>query len=224
MDEETAQTAQTENPVQQVVTENPEQAFDYADVDFSEASVAAQQVQEEEEYSLGFSDEDGLAPDFISDLTQAAKSSGLEAASAKKFVLSAIEGMKKREQEMLLSHDKKLQSDWGSGFKERVHANQVFLASVSNEAGLKKEDVALLLSPQGMRVVDVLRRRVAEQPMARAQHTPQMTREQQIDDMMFNPKNPYNKGLTDLNASLEQKREAYRQLNKVAGVPIMPIY
>lgn len=187
-------------------------------------------VAEEGEYELSVEEQYNVEPEIVGDLTSCAREAGLNAEKASQFMNAMLARLTEKQQAAIREQDKQLRADWGNDFNNRVRKNNQFIARLAAKAGLSQLDISVLQSPQGYRLIDVLRQaggesRVLAGSTGKTEANAPMTDEQRraiMQDMVRNPKNEFRNGLINPAAPAAERRRARAAYNKIAGYRALP--
>lgn len=121
-----------------------------------------EEPQGEESFALSL--DESLIPDegFKSLLTEQAQASGLPADKATAFLNSVATKMRETEAEVMLSSDLELKKEWGSSYEANVKKAKLFARKVSQSSGLSLDDLSVLQSPKGFKLLHALSLSTAE--------------------------------------------------------------
>lgn len=102
-------------------------------------------------------------PEFSAMTTAAAKEAGLDSKAAGVYTAAVLEALNKAEMENIAKTDAELKQEWGSDYQPNMKACKAFLARHAKVCGLTQDDVAVLQSPKGFRLLYSFMSRTGEQ-------------------------------------------------------------
>ena len=157
-----------------------ESADDSAD-DSGEES--AEEDADQEEYAFDLGEQTQIPAELHGELGGLAQSLGIPGAAAAELLNKGLEIYQARYREQNRQLGAELKKEWGKDFASRLKSTQAFAARLGREAGLKADDMGVLMSPYGIRLLDAMRAKLSEGGgfAGRGQQQPKLTRQQQID-------------------------------------------
>lgn len=170
---------------------------------------------EQEEYSFDLG-ETQIPAEIHGELGGLAKELGIPGDKAAALLNKGLEVYQAQFKEQNRQLGLALKKEWGRDFDSRLKATKAFAARLGRDAGLKAEDMQVMMSPYGVRLLDAMRSKLDEGGgfAGRGQSQAKLTREEQLDAFYANSE----KMAAVLDASHPQHRLANRELNKLYGL------
>ncbi len=170
----------------------------------------------QEEYSFDLGEETQIPAEIHGELGGLARELGIPGDKAAELLNKGLEIYQtqfKQEQRRL---GQELRQEWGKDFDARLKATKAFAARLGREAGLNAGDMQVLMSPYGVRLLDVLRSKLDEGGgfAGRGQAQPKLTREEQLDAFYANKE----KMAAVLDPMNPLHHSANAELNKLYGI------
>lgn len=196
------------------------------DIDFSwtdeagedageESGAGEDEAEEVETYEFSLGEDTQIPAEIHGELGAVAKELGLPGDKAALLLNKALGVWNEAHERNNKELGRALRKEWGQDFKARVKATQAFAARLGREAGLKAEDMQVMMSPYGIRLLDAMRQRMSEGGFAgRAQTAPRLTVQQQLDAFYANK----DKMAAVLNPSHPMHDTANAELNRLHGI------
>lgn len=182
-----------------------------------------QEGQQDESYALAFDEQLNVSDQVRSMYTELAQKSGLPAKAASEFLNSAIAGFNDLNKKALKEQREMLKKEWGHDYERNVQKTNGFIKRIATREGFTQAEVDALCTPLGYRLLYGFFKNVGESraPMPKEQGTaPSKTPKEQMHDMLRNKDNPFHNGLTNPHAPIKERRAAYEEYNRLAGMPI----
>lgn len=178
--ETAATTAQETNTAQQVP--NTDAVMDSYKMDSEDPAPQP----DRDDYQIEWPDGVEADPGFAEMATTAAKVAGLDGKAAGAYTAAVIDAIKQQERENFIKSDTELKEQWGSDYQTNMRACKAFLARHAKESGLTQQDVAVLESPKGFRLLYSFMNRTGEQP-AHGTEKPTMQEKSWAHSVMHDP-------------------------------------
>lgn len=148
-----------------------------------------------------------------------AKANGIAPDAAGAFVTQVCDSLLTAQREADKQALESLKSEWKGEFDGNMAATSRFIADAVKHGGISKEDAQALMNPHVFRLCNVLRGMVGEERTRGAgQAASAQSRQQEMDDIINNPDNPYHKDL--FNPGSKGYKAAAEHFNRLAGVKI----
>ncbi len=188
-----------------------------ADGDSADGAEGAEESAEsagDEAYEIQWPDGVEVEDGFKAITNEAASAAGLDKAAAGKYTAAVLASFQKQQQEALAAADAELKQDWGAQYNERVKACRSFMARHMRAAGLSAEDVAVLQSPKGFRLIHSFMERTGERAAAGTSRASSSAADEQwASDVMTNPQHPdYNAYHDPSDARFEQVHARFNRV------------
>ena len=172
--------------------------------------------EQQEEYVFDLGEGTQIPSEIHGELGGLAKELGIPGDKAAELLNKGLEIYQtqfKQEQRRL---GQELRQEWGKDFDARLKATKAFAARLGREAGLNAGDMQVLMSPYGVRLLDVLRSKLDEGGgfAGRGQAQPKLTREEQLDAFYANKE----KMAAVLDPMNPLHNSANAELNKLYGI------
>jgi len=205
--EETVETVDTN--VETTDTEATEtDAEGGAEESTEEAEVAAFQMEWPEGYEA--------TEQFAAITTEAAKAVGItDGRVAGEYTAKVIAAIEAAADKQVAEDDAALKDDWGADYEANKDECQAFVKRMSAKAGLTEEDVAVLATPKGMRLIQAIRTEVGEGAAAVGVPAVSADDESWAREVMTNPQHADYKAFH--NPSDPRWRSLNARYNKVKG-------
>lgn len=171
---------------------------------------------EQEGYRFDLGEETQIPSEIHGELGGLAKELGIPGDKAAQLLNKGLEIYQAQHRQWNRQLGVELKQEWGREFESRLKATKVFAARLGREAGLKAEDMGVMMSPYGIRLLDAMRAKFAENGgfAGRAAGTPKLTREQQLDAFYADKE----KMAAILDPTHPLHVSANRELNKLHGI------
>lgn len=180
-------------PEQDSAADDVLSVFSLSDADAEDdGGAAATADANAEEYKLAFGADSGIPDSLHEPLGKVAQKLGLESGKAASLLTEALAVVREQETALNKQLGLKLREEWGNEFDSRVKATKRFMARMAQQSGLSNEQMAVLMSPNGFRLMDAIRQSVGE-PRGIAgnpAHAKAPTVQEQID-AIYNDPNEY---------------------------------
>ena len=193
--------------------EEEESADDSAD-DSGEES--AEEDADQEEYAFDLGESTQIPAEIHGELGDLAKELGIPGDKAAALLNKGLAVYQARYREQNRQLGAELKKEWGKDFASRLKSTQAFAARLGREAGLKADDMGVLMSPHGIRLLDAMRAKLSEGGgfAGRGQAQPKLTRQQQLDAFYANKE----KMAAVLDPTNPLYESANAELNKLHGI------
>lgn len=173
-----------------------------------EAEVAAFQMVWPEGYEA--------TEQFAAITTEAAKAVGItDGRVAGEYTAKVIAAIEAAADKQVAADDAALKDDWGADYEANKDECQAFVKRMSAKAGLTEEDVAVLATPKGMRLIQAIRTEVGEGAAAVGVPAVSAADEAWAREVMTNPQHADYKAFH--NPSDPRWRSLNARYNKVKG-------
>lgn len=148
-----------------------------------------------------------------------AKANGIAPDAAGAFVTQVCDSLLASQREADRQALESLKNEWKGEFEGNMAATRRFIADAVKRGGMSREDAQALMNPNVFRLCNVLRGMVGEErTRGAAQAASAQSRQQEMDDIINNPDNPYHKDL--FNPGSKGYKAAAEHFNRLAGVKI----
>ena len=148
-----------------------------------------------------------------------AKANGIAPDAAGAFVTQVCDSLLAAQREADKAALESLKGEWKGDFDGNMAATRRFIADAVKHGGISKEDAQALMNPHVFKLCNVLRGMVGEERTRGAgQAAGAQSRQQEMDDIINNPDNPYHKDL--FNPGSKGYKAAAEHFNRLAGVKI----
>lgn len=148
-----------------------------------------------------------------------AKANGIAPDAAGAFVTQVCDSLLAAQREADKAALDSLKGEWKGDFDGNMAATRRFIADAVKHGGISKEDAQALMNPHVFKLCNVLRGMVGEERTRGAgQAAGAQSRQQEMDDIINNPDNPYHKDL--FNPGSKGYKAAAEHFNRLAGVKI----
>lgn len=148
-----------------------------------------------------------------------AKANGIAPDAAGAFVTQVCDSLLTAQRDADKQALESLKGEWKGEFDGNMAATRRFIADAVKHGGISKEDAQALMNPHVFRLCNVLRGMVGEERTRGAgQAAGAQSRQQEMDDIINNPDNPYHKDL--FNPGSKGYQAAAEHFNRLAGVKI----
>lgn len=153
---------------------------------------------------------------FASITTEAAKAVGItDGKLAGAYTAKVIAAIEAAADKQVAADDAALKDDWGADYEANKEECRAFVKRMSAKAGLTEEDVAVLATPKGMRLIQAMRTEVGEGAAAVGKPTASAEDEAWAKAVMSNPNHEDYKAFH--NPSDPRWRSLNARYNKVKG-------
>lgn len=150
-------------------------------------------------------------------LAARAQELGLDGAKAAQYLNAAMAYAKEVDQQVAKESGAALRQEWGSAFNDNVAATKSFMARMSKKAGLTTDQMQVLMSPNGFRLMNAIRvasggesSRYAGTP----QNTPKLSAEQELEEIYADPQKYH----ALINPGDPMHRIVNRRVNQLLGI------
>lgn len=148
-----------------------------------------------------------------------AKANGIAPDAAGAFVTQVCDSLLAAQKEADKAALDSLKGEWKGDFDGNMAATRRFIADAVKHGGISKEDAQALMNPHVFKLCNVLRGMVGEERTRGAgQAAGAQSRQQEMDDIINNPDNPYHKDL--FNPGSKGYKAAAEHFNRLAGIKI----
>lgn len=148
-----------------------------------------------------------------------AKANGIAPDAAGAFVTQVCDSLLAAQREADKAVLDSLKGEWKGDFDGNMAATRRFIADAVKHGGISKEDAQALMNPHVFKLCNVLRGMVGEERTRGAgQAAGAQSRQQEMDDIINNPDNPYHKDL--FNPGSKGYKAAAEHFNRLAGIKI----
>ena len=202
--------SQPQNPPRQESPQeeqrNPSSVKDAYKVDTAEGGDAEEQPgnaeqekdsEDEQPYSIEWPEGYEATPEFEAVAAEAAKGSGLDGKTAGLYTSRVLDALNEAELKNMERMDSELKEEWGSDYNTRMKECKSFLSRHAKASGLTNEDIAVLQSPKGFKLLYSFMKATGESPahMGKADASTKSW----AHEAMNNPAHPDYKALHVLN-------------------------
>ena len=208
----------------------PEEAVETVDTnvetnDTVETNEAAEEASEESteetteettEFAMEWPEGYDATEEFASLTTEAAKAVGIKDGKlAGAYTAQVIRAIEAEADKRVAADDAELKNDWGADYEANKLECQAFVKRMSAKAGLSEQDVAVLATPKGMRLIQAMRTEVGEGAAAVGKPTASAEDEAWAKAVMTNPNHEDYKAFH--NPSDPRWRSLNARYNRVKG-------
>ncbi len=173
-----------------------------------EAEVAVFQMEWPEGYEA--------SEEFAQITTEAAKAAGIaDGKLAGSYTAKVIAAIQEAADKRVAADDAELKADWGAEYQANMKECKAFVERMGAKAGLSEDDVAVLATPKGMRLIQVIRAEVGEGVAAGGKSVASAADESWAREVMTNPQHADYKAFH--NPSDPRWRSLNARYNKVKG-------
>lgn len=153
--------------------------------------------EEEQSYAIEWPEGYEATPEFEAVAAEAAKGSGLDGKAAGLYTSRVLDALNEAEVKNMERTDAELKEEWGSDYNTRMKECKSFLSRHAKESGLTNEDIAVLQSPKGFKLLYSFMKATGESPahMGKADASTQSW----AHEAMNNPAHPDYKALHEVN-------------------------
>lgn len=153
--------------------------------------------EEEQPYTIEWPEGYEATPEFEAVAAEAAKGSGLDGKAAGLYTSRVLDALNEAEVKNMERMDTELKEEWGSDYNTRMKECKSFLSRHAKESGLTNEDIAVLQSPKGFKLLYSFMKATGESPahMGKAD-APTKSWAHEVQN---NPSHPDYKAFYDLN-------------------------
>lgn len=169
---------------------------------------------EQEEYQFDLGEETQIPSEIHGELGGLAKELGLPGDKAAALLNRSLEIYQKAHEAANKELGRELRKEWGPEFDAKLKATKIFAAKLGREAGLKAEDMAVMMSPYGVRLLNAMREKLGEGGFAGRAAASPMTTQQRLDAFYADPA----KMAAVLDASHPLYESANKELNQLYGI------
>lgn len=224
----TAAQTQPEQAAEAAQDENPYAAqFEYQDGREAQEGGDEDEGQEEEdgEYVLDIAEDSGVQEPVAKILREEARAAGINSRQASRFLNAVFAKQNALGKQIYEAQDRKLRAEWGIDFKRRLEQTRRYAGHLANLSGLTEEEMDVLKTPAGYRLMYKLMNATGELNAGaaggnRGKYSAAMRgpltdseRKAMRKDMLTNPNNPYYRGLVDTTAPANERRAAEKAFN-----------
>lgn len=183
------------------------------DPDNPPSEPAPEEAAYEIEWGEGF-----VENDVLRDMLKGhAKSSGLPADAAGKFLSSVAASIRADEEAAFTEADTRLKEDWGADYETNVSSAKAFAQKLSRMSGVPMEKMAVLASPDGFRMLHAISHTIGEGGLKGGGQAPAKTDpSDEAQAILSDPNHRYYKAIAD--PSHPKWREATDYYNKLVGI------
>ncbi len=116
-----------------------------------------------EEFAMEWPEGYTASEQFAQITTEAAKAAGItDGKLAGSYTAKVIAAIQEAADKQVAADDAELKADWGADYQTNMTECQDFVKRMGTKAGLTAEDVAVLATPKGMRLIQAIRAEVGE--------------------------------------------------------------
>lgn len=153
--------------------------------------------EEEQPYAIEWPEGYEATPEFEAVAVEAAKGSGLDGKAAGLYTSRVLDALNEAEVKNMERADTELKEEWGSDYNARMKECKGFLSRHAKQSGLTNEDIAVLQSPKGFKLLYSFMKATGESPahMGKADASTQSW----THEVQNNPSHPDYKAFYDLN-------------------------
>lgn len=193
--------------------------FDFTQEDTTDPAQPPADGDPGDEYVLELGESFNGTDETRSMIASHAKANGIAPDSAGAFVTQVCDSLLTAQREADKQALESLKGEWKGEFDGNMAATRRFIADAVKHGGISKEDAQALMNPHVFRLCNVLRGMVGEERTRGAgQAASAQSRQQEMDDIINNPDNPYHKDL--FNPGSKGYKAAAEYFNRLAGVKI----
>lgn len=185
--------------------------------DMTEKGDSEDNKEPEQPYELELPEDLDVTDDFKTTLKEHAKASRLEGKAAGQFVSGVIKSMQEAERANISATTRELREDWGKNFNANMKSVKEFAVKLKQKSGLTTEDMALLQSPKGYRLLFALMNSVGEDTFVSGKETQAEDPQKEAQRMLTDPSHRYFHAIQ--NPSDPLFHEANREYNRLVGYP-----
>lgn len=212
------------NPAATQITDqntSPNEAnpFDFTQEDIPSPGQSPEGGDSGDEYVLELGESFTGTDETRSMIASHAKANGIAPEAAGAFVTQVCDSLLASQREADKQALESLKNEWKGEFEGNMSATRRFIADAVKRGGMSKEDAQALMNPHVFRLCNVLRGMVGEErTRGAAQAAGVQSRQQEMDDIINNPDNPYHKDL--FNPGSKGYKAAAEHFNRLAGIKI----
>lgn len=169
-------------------------------------------------YEFNLGEDSGIPQHLHGGLAERAQQLGLDGSKAAEYLNAAMSYAQEMEAQAAKESGAALRQEWGSEFDARVNATKQFMVRMSQKAGLSIEQMSILMSPNGFRLMNAIRQASGGENVRYAgspQNTPKMTPEQELEEIYADPVK-YHALITPGDP---QHKMVNRRVNELLGIP-----
>lgn len=193
--------------------------FDFTQEDTTDPAQPPADGDPGDEYVLELGESFNGTDETRSMIASHAKANGIAPDAAGAFVTQVCDSLLTAQREADKQALESLKGEWKGEFDGNMAATRRFIADAVKHGGISKEDAQALMNPHVFRLCNVLRGMVGEERTRGAgQAASAQSRQQEMDDIINNPDNPYHKDL--FNPGSKGYKAAAEYFNRLAGVKI----
>ena len=176
-----------------------------------------QQQQVPEDYAFDLGAETEIPEELHAPYAAAAKELGLDGQKAAGLLNKALSIAQERALAADKAAGRELKQEWGAEYEQRKGDTMAFMKRMAKSAGLSAEQMKLMMSPNGFRLMDAMRRSVSENSRLAggngiATHVP--TVQERIDAIYNDPV----KYAALINPADPQWKAVNDELNRLMGI------
>ena len=171
-----------------------------------------QQNTDQDDYQIEWPDGVEADPSFDQLTTRAAKAAGLDGKAAGAYTAAVIDAIKQQERENFIKSDAELKEQWGSDYQTNMRACKAFLSRHAKESGLSQQDIAVLQSPKGFKLLHSFMQSTGEQP-AHGTEKPTMQEKSWAHSVMHDPSHSDYRAFHDVEDT--RYNEVHARYNKI---------
>lgn len=184
------------------------------EVQSDEAATEATEVAEE--FAMVWPEGYEASEEFAQITTEAAKAAGIaDGKLAGAYTAKVIAAIQEAADKRVAADDAELKADWGAEYQANMKECKAFVERMGAKAGLSEDDVAVLATPKGMRLIQVIRAEVGEGVAAGGKSVASAADESWAREVMTNPNHADYAAFH--NPSDPRWRELNARYNKVKG-------
>lgn len=173
-------------------------------------------AEETAEFAMEWPEGYEATEQFASLTTEAAKAVGIKDGKlAGAYTAKVIQAIEAEADKRVAEDDAALKADWGADYAANKEECQAYIKRMSAKAGLSEQDVAVLATPKGMRLIQAMRTEVGEGAAAVGKPTASAEDEAWAKAVMTNPNHEDYKAFH--NPSDPRWRSLNARYNRVKG-------
>lgn len=196
--------------------------FAFTETDLEQPMETAETTGEENtnggEYEFNLGEDSSIPQHLHRGLAERAQQLGLDGSKAAEYLNAAMSYAQEMEAQAAKESGAALRQEWGSEFDARVNATKQFMVRMSQKAGLSIEQMSILMSPNGFRLMNAIRQASGGENVRYAgnpQSAPKMTPEQELEEIYADPVK-YHALITPGDP---QHKIVNRRVNELLGIP-----
>lgn len=182
----------------------------------ADAEVADSEATEVvEEFAMEWPEGYEASEQFTEITEAAAKEAGIaDGKLAGAYTAKVIAALQEAADKRVAADDAELKADWGADYQTNMTECKDFVKRMGTKAGLTEDDVAVLATPKGMRLIQAIRSEVGEGVAAQGKRA-SAADQSWAREVMSNPSHPDYKAFH--NPSDPRWREVNKRFNAIKG-------